>query len=199
MDKLISVSPNMKVFDTSEGLNLIGEEAWCEEPSKEDVDSHKHQEYNPHIWLSPILVKGQAVKIFEALNEMYPEHSAEMKVNLDRFLMQCDSVHQQLSKQLKEFEGSSFIVYHPVWNYIARDYNLRQIAIEHNGKEATVDKLKNIIDFANKNNIRTIFVQKEFSDVQARTIANEIKGSVVTMDPLNYDWFNTMKAFGEAF
>ena len=196
MDKLASVSPNMKIFDTSEGLDLI--EGDCEDHADHN-HHHLHEVYNPHIWLSPMLVKGQAVKIFEVLNKMYPEHGETMKLNLDRFVMQIDSVHQQLIEQLKHAEGSSFIVYHPVWTYMARDYKLNEVAIELNGKEATADKLKNIIDLANEKNIRTIFVQKEFSDAQARTVANEIKGNVVTMNPLNYNWFNTMKEFGEAF
>lgn len=196
MDKLTSVSPNMKIYDTSVGLDLIGDEDGCEQDGDHD---HHHEAYNPHIWLSPLLVKEQAVKIYKALNEMYPEHGEAMKMNLDRFVMQIDSVHQQLNAQLKNAEGSSFIVYHPVWSYMARDYKLNEVAIEFNGKEATADKLKNIIDLANEKNIRVIFVQKEFSDAQARTIANEIDGKVLTLDPLNYDWFNTMKEFGEAF
>jgi zinc transport system substrate-binding protein len=196
MDKLASVSSNMKIYDTSVGLNLIGDEDGCEQDGDHD---HHHEAYNPHIWLSPLLVKEQVVKIYEALNEMYPENGEAMKLNLDRFVMQIDSVHQQLNTQLKNAEGSSFIVYHPVWTYMARDYKLNEVAIELNGKEATADKLKKIIDLANEKNIRVIFVQKEFSDAQARTIANEIKGKVLTLDPLNYDWFNTMKEFGEAF
>ncbi|MFA6402144.1 MAG: zinc ABC transporter substrate-binding protein [Salinivirgaceae bacterium] len=199
MDKLVSVSPKMKVIDTSVGCELLAEDAWCEEHTELDGSTTRHESYNPHIWLSPKLVKIQAQIIYEALSELYPEHKQSMEQNINRFLAQCDSVHSSLDTIMNSSSGTSFIVYHPVWTYLAKDYNLKQIAIEYNGKEATADKLKNIIDFANKNDIRFIFVQKEFSDAQARTIAEQINGRVVSMNPLNYDWFTTMKEFGEAF
>ncbi len=198
-DKLASVSPNTEFVNTSEGLDLISEEGWGEEKVEQNNHNHKHLGYNPHIWLSPELVKAQANTIFQTLRKLYPQHEQTMKINLDRFSLQCDSVHLELDKQLKNAGGSSFIVYHPVWSYLARDYNLQQIAIEHNGKEPTADKLKKIIDFANDNNIRIVFVQKEFSNVQAETIAKEIDGEVATMNPLDYNWLNTMKEFGKVF
>ncbi|PKP11640.1 MAG: cation ABC transporter substrate-binding protein [Bacteroidetes bacterium HGW-Bacteroidetes-4] len=206
MDKLVSVNPDMKVFDTSEGVEFISEEAWEMEAeenehlhAEEAGHDHHHHAYNPHIWLSPNLVKIQADNIFKALSELYPDYKDKMEQNLNRFKTQCDSVHQQLDKQLKQANGTSYIVYHPVWTYLAKEYGLHQVSIEHNGKEATADKLKNIIDFANEKNIRIVFVQKEFSNAQAKTIAEQIKGRVVSMNPLDYNWFNTMKEFGEAF
>lgn len=206
MDKLVSVSPDMKVFDTSEGVEFISEEAWemkADEHANHHVEEaghdHHHHAYNPHIWLSPNLVKIQADNIYKALSELYPDYKDEMEQNLNRFKTQCDSVHHQLDSQLKQANGTSYIVYHPVWTYLAKEYGLHQVSIEHNGKEATADKLKNIIDFANEKNIRIVFVQKEFSNAQAKTIAEQINGSVVSMNPLDYNWFNTMNEFGEAF
>jgi len=197
MDKLKSVNPNMKIVDTSEGLDLISEEAFGNNKLE---NQHTHNTgYNPHIWLSPVLVKEQAKKIFNILKDEYPEHKEVMEANLKDFLIICDSVKENLDVKLKNANGTGYIVYHPVWSYLARDYNLKQIAIEHNGKEPTADKLKYIIDFAKKNNIKIVFVQKEFSDIQAQTISKEIGGRVATMNPLDYNWLNTMKEFGDVF
>jgi zinc transport system substrate-binding protein len=201
MDKLSSVNPKMKIIDTSNGLELISEEAWNdEEEHNHDHSGHHHYHgVNPHIWLSPSLVKHQAQIIFKNLVELYPEHRERMQQNLYQFVSQCDSTQNTLDSLLKKANGTSFIVYHPVWSYLARDYGLKQIAIEHNGKEATADKLKQIIDFAKTENIKVVFVQKEFSDAQAQTIAKEIGGKVIHMNPLAYNWFETMREFGEAF
>jgi zinc transport system substrate-binding protein len=113
--------------------------------------------------------------------------------------LQCDSTYNVLNTKFESLKGESFIVYHPIWTYLANDLGLTQISIEHNGKEATADKLKMIIDFAKANNIHTLFVQQEFSDAQAKTIANEINGKVIPLNPLAYDWFSIMKTFEEAF
>ncbi len=199
MPKIASVNKQMKIYDTSEGLSLIAEEAFGEVHTDSHGHAHSHDGYNPHIWLSPDLVKKQAENIYKALAELYPEYKDSMALNLQKFAAQCDSVHHVLDKQLKNAGGTSFIVYHPVWSYLARDYQLVQVAIEHNGKEATADKLKRVIDYANEHNIRIVFVQKEFSDAQAKTIAKEIHGDVALMNPLDEDWFNTMREFGEVF
>ncbi|MDA3890909.1 MAG: zinc ABC transporter substrate-binding protein [Salinivirgaceae bacterium] len=197
MNRLVSVNPKLKFIDTSEGLDLIVEEEWGE--AHDHNHGHSHEGYNPHIWLSPQLVKKQAEIIFKALSSTYPQYADSMQLNLDKFIAKCDSVQQKLNSQLKQAEGTAFIVYHPVWNYLARDYNLKQVSIEHNGKEATADKLKNIIDFAKEKNIKIIVAQKEFSDAQVQTIAKEIGGKVVLLNPLEYNWFHIMKKFGNVF
>jgi len=122
-----------------------------------------------------------------------------MKLNLNLFIQKCDSLEENLNKKLLKAVGTPFIVYHPVWNYLARDYGLKQISIEHNGKEATADKLKDIIDFAKEHDIRIIIAQKEFSASQAKTIANEIGGEVLLLNPLDYDWFKVMQEFEHVF
>lgn len=197
MNKLISVNPKMKVVDTSEGLDLIPEEGNPVAGHNEKDDDHTG--INPHIWLSPRLVKQEVETIYKTLVTLYPEHADEMAKNFARFESQIDSTAQSMHQILSKAEGTSFIVYHPVWTYLAHDYHLNQVAIEENGKEATAEHLKHIVDFAREKQIHIIFVQKEFSNAQAKTIANEINGNIATMDPLDYNWFNTMKGFGEAF
>ena len=197
INKFESISEDIKFIDTSNGLKLINDEGL--EDKTHNNHNHSHGGFNPHIWLSPKMVKVQVQIMFDKLKIAFPEHANEMKLKLDTFNIKCDSLQLQLDKVLSNKSGVGFIVYHPVWSYLARDYNLRQIAIEQDGKEASPDKLKAIIDFARKNDIHIVFVQKEFSDMQARTIANEIDGEVVRLNPLDYDWFNTMKEFGELF
>lgn len=198
IDKLASVAPEVKFIDTSAGIEFIAEESFGDE-AVEDSDGDHHEGVNPHIWLSPDLVKKQAAIICTTLCNLYPEKANVMQDNLKTFNHKIDSTREALGQQLKSAGGTNFIVYHPVWSYLAKDYNLTQIAIEHNGKEATADKMKKIIDFARANHIHLIFVQKEFSNIQAKSIAKEINGEVALMNPLDYNWFNTMKEFGDVF
>jgi len=199
MHKLESLNPAMKVIDTSKDLELIVEEEFDTKHTDDHGHSHSHEGYNPHIWLSPKLVKSQAKVIFKSLCDMYPNYKQEMTQNLAVFIQQIDSTELELNHQLLNAQGTPFIVYHPVWNYLARDYNLNQISIEHNGKEASANKLKTIIDFAKEKNIKIIFAQKEFNGSQAKSIAEEINGKVVFLNPLEYNWFAIMNEFTSVF
>lgn len=199
MNKFKSINPKMKVVDTSKDLALIEEKDLHSDCDHDHNHSHSHDGYNPHIWLSPQLVKTQAQSIFKTLANEYPEKEILMKSNLDAFLQKIDSTINSLSKSLADLEDRTFIVYHPVWSYIAKDYNLNEISIEFNGKEASPKKLKQIIDIAKEKNIRMIFVQKEFDASQAESIANEINGKVILLNPLDYNWFEIMHEFSDAF
>lgn len=198
MKKISSVNKNLKIIDTSEGMTLIYEEENCcsnDEYAKKNshTSHHSHSGYNPHIWLSPDLVKQQSEIIYKTLCEFYPEYELQMQNNFKKFIAKIDSVNENIRKRLEKVKTKKFIVFHPVWTYFANDYGLEQQAIEQNGKEASAKQMAAVISFAKKNKITHLLVQKEFDTNQAETIAEEINGKVVIMNPLGYNWFETME------
>ena len=67
------------------------------------------------------------------------------------------------------------MVFHPSWGYFAQEYNLKQISVEIEGKTPKPKGLILIIKEAKKENVRAIFIQPEFSDKIAKTLANQLK------------------------
>lgn len=203
MGKISSVNKNLKIIDSSEGMNLIDEEDSCcadnEQHAGVSATHHSHSGYNPHTWLSPHLVKQQSKIIYKTLCEFYPEYKEQMQHNFQKFIAQIDSVDENIRLRLKKVTTKKFIVFHPVWTYFARDYGLEQKSIEQNGKEASAKRMAEVISFAKQNKITHLLVQKEFDTNQAATIAKEINGKVVIMNPLDYNWFNTMESISVFF
>ena len=70
---------------------------------------------------------------------------------------------------------------------------MKQVCLEENGKEPGTSYLASLIDEARKNNIRYIFIQKQFNAESAKTMAKEINAEVIEIDPLAEDWYNEMK------
>ncbi len=60
--------------------------------------------------------------------------------------------------------------------------------MEKEGKEPTAKGLKLLIEQAQKSGAKVVFVQPQFSDRSARTLARAIGGRVVRLDPLASDW-----------
>ena len=60
--------------------------------------------------------------------------------------------------------------------------------IEIEGKNPKPAQLKDLIEYANQNDIHVIFVQPQFSAKSAEVIAREIAGQVAIVDPLAEDW-----------
>lgn len=202
--KISSVNKNLKIIDTSDGMNLIyEEESCCDNNNNQKTTSgnsyHSHSGYNPHTWLSPDLVKKQSEIICKTLCEFYPKYEMQMQLNFKKFIAKIDSVDKSIRRRLKNVRTKKFIVFHPVWTYFADTYGLEQQAIEQNGKEASAKRMAEVVSFAKKNSITRLLVQKEFDTNQAETIAEEINGKVVIMNPLDYNWFRTMELITHFF
>ena len=120
MEKLEANHPDMKVFDTSKGMNLIrGEGHWH--------GKHFHEGgVEPHTWNSTRNASIIADNICQALSELDAEHQAYYKHRTDslkRIIAQTDLE----IRTLLEKADSTFLIYHPALSYFARDYNLKQI------------------------------------------------------------------------
>lgn len=185
MDKLQANVPDMKVFDTSEGINLI-----YDQPETHGNHIHKGG-IEPHVWNSTINAGIIADNIFKALVKLDPENEPYYHHNLDSL----KSVISKTDKNIRSLlEGSpqTFLIYHPALSYYARDYGLHQISIEEGGKEPSPAYLKELIEICKKEKVPIIFVQKEFDMRNAELIAQETGTQIISINPLSYDWQKEM-------
>ena len=84
------------------------------------------------------------------------------------------------------------MVFHPAWSYFAKDYDLKQVAIEHEGKEPGARALKKIIEKGKRLGIKVIFVQKQFSQSIAENVAKMIGATIHEIDTLAEDYLENM-------
>jgi zinc transport system substrate-binding protein len=82
---------------------------------------------------------------------------------------------------------------------LADDYGLEMISIEVGGQEPSAAELAQLISQAKEENIRVIFVQPEFSTRSAETIAQEINGEVILINPLMSNWLEEMQRVTQKF
>jgi zinc transport system substrate-binding protein len=179
LDKIAFANSEMRMVDTTRGIEKVGQD--------------------PHIWLSPTLVKTQAQTIYEALAQLDPTHEAEYKINLASFIADIDALDADIRKTLARVENRKFMVFHPSWGYFARDYGLEMIPIEVGGQEPSAAELAGLITTAKEEGIRVIFAQPEFSTRAAETIAKEIGGEVLLISPLSPNWLDNLRQVAETF
>ncbi len=158
---------------------------------------HSHTGRDPHIWLSPKRVKLMSKLIANELIALDPNNADFYNKNLDEFLMELDKVDKSIKLGFTEFEGKPFLIYHPSLGYFADEYNLQMIALESDGKAATVQGMTEVINFAKMNNIKTVFYQAEFDSKQAKLLAGEIKGNTVQLNPLSPYIIDNFKQIAE--
>ena len=103
---------------------------------------------------------------------------------LDSDLARVDA---ELAAALAPLKGRAFYVFHPCLGYFARDYGLTQRSVETGGKSPGARHLKQLIARARADGVKVIFVQPQFPQDAARTVAEKIGGAVVPLDPLARD------------
>ncbi|MGA8164462.1 MAG: zinc ABC transporter substrate-binding protein [Waddliaceae bacterium] len=192
---LQSHRPSMKFIDMREGLDLIAETS--------HDDHHQrcphHGCTDPHIWLSPRMVKQQAARIADALAKQYPEHAQQYQDRLRTFQEKLGQLDQEISKQLLPIKNQTIVVSHPSYAYFGRDYGLKQLSIEFEGKEPTPQQLTQILNNARKLNTRTVFVQPQHHGKGARLFANELDAKIVVLDPLSENYLENMRKIARSF
>lgn len=166
--KVLAAAPGMKAVDTSTGVPLL--------------------DANPHIWLSPKRVVLQARTMARALAAQDPAGKAEYEQRLASFEQQLAALDRELASLLEPVRGRSLVIFHPSWDYFAHDYGFSFLAIEQEGHVPGAAGLERLLAEARQAGARDVFVEPHVSSRLASTVAGELGGQVVVIDPLPLDW-----------
>ncbi|MGI9242072.1 MAG: metal ABC transporter solute-binding protein, Zn/Mn family [Verrucomicrobiales bacterium] len=189
-----------EIVDTTQGIKLLEfEEGAHDHDHGDDHDhDHAHGESDPHIWLAPEKIRTQAETIARELKKLAPEHADEFDANLASFLEKLETLDYAISEQMEPFLGDTFFVYHAAFGYFADAYGLYQEPVETGGQSPTPKALTELITQAKEEGAKVIFVQPQFDSRNAETVAKEIGGKVVPLDPLAEDVLGNLKTIADS-
>ena len=181
-EKISQANRKMKVVDLSADLDLISV------TDTKHPDKKHNKGVDPHIWMSPELVKQMCLHITKILSDLNPEKESVYKNNYLEFVKEIDELSSKIQEALKDYHDRQFITFHPSLSYYAREYGLIQHSLESGGKEPTPQHMARVVELAKKEGIKTIYIQSEFDREHARVFAEEIEGEIVEVWPLNPAW-----------
>ncbi|GAB4281496.1 MAG: zinc ABC transporter substrate-binding protein [Candidatus Rifleibacteriota bacterium] len=205
LKKMKSVAPAVKIVATDAGIKkrmmTAGEEYEHEGAGHVHGKNCRHEAGtpDPHIWLDPDLVKIQADNMAGALMETFPDKAEIIRKNLVKFKEKLTSLSEEIVKTFEPFRGKTILVFHPAFGYFTDKAGLIQKAIEIEGKDPSPRQMVEIIREAKAENVKIIFVQKQFSSRAAETIARSVDGMVIAVDPLEEDYFACIDKLTKAF
>ena len=189
--------PHLVVIDTRDGIELRPITGHIHHGEVHDLGSAE-MSMDPHIWLSPVLVKRQAETIYKTLRILDPARKDDYECNYQLFAQDLDSIDDEIRRILKKAQGRKFMVFHPAWGYFADEYGLEQIPIEVEGKEPSAKELARTIDEARRDGIKVIFVQSQFNTKPAEAIARAVGGQIVQLDPLAENYLANLITMAKA-
>jgi zinc transport system substrate-binding protein len=193
--RFLGANKNVQVVDISKGIE------WMKSEEEHGAHGHHHdEEMDPHIWTSPTRMRFLAQNIFQELKKLDPKYVIDYVNRASMVQDELALVERQLNEAVISMpkDRRSFIVFHPTYGYLAKDFKLKQYTIEVNGKEPKPRDLANLVKVGRKNGVKTVFVQPQFSKRAAETIAKELGAVVVETDPLSADFIGNTQKFIKA-
>ena len=187
MDKIQKTYASLPVVTASEGIDML-ESAHSGHAHDHD---HAHGEeetcvLNAHVWLNPVLAQQQVMSIAGGLAEADEQNAALYQANAQDYCARIAQMHEEISAQLEPFAGERIIAFHEAFTYFAEAYGL-EIAglIEHDsGEEPGTRELAKTCDLVKSLGISSLFVEPQYPQNAAQTIARETGAKVYQLDPV---------------
>lgn len=194
MDRIRGMNPDMKIIDLRTGISLrnMGDHHHHAGSDQEQVSK------DFHIWTNPRLVIAMAAQIRDALTRADPAGAAEYEANYQTFAADLRALDAKIRSLFAGLDNRRFLVFHPAWGYFAEAYGLEQIAIEVEGKQPGAATLAHLIERAKREDIHTIFAQRQYSTAPAMAVAHAIDARVVQVDPLAENYVASLLQFARS-
>jgi zinc transport system substrate-binding protein len=191
--RLNELNPEMKEVNLSNHVELIR--------GKPVVHGdHVHEGgVDPHIWMSPAVMMNLLPVIKAALVEVYPELQEVVEANYPALFADVERAHLEMLELTQTIMQKRFLIFHPALTYLARDYGMDQVSIEHEGKEPSPGQLSQLITEARAESIPVIFIQEEYDQRNAELVAAETGAKIIQINPLAYDWLKEMVELMDIF
>jgi len=195
LPRLQSANPDLPVVATHRGVDRRPIDRYDPHADGEEHGhGHGHGSPDPHIWLSPELVRVQADTIAAALTRLDPAGDSAYAANLASFGEEIDSLQAGIRAVLEEARGDTFVVFHPSWGYFADEFGLYQLPIEVQGQEPSPSELATLVEVAEGLFDPVVLVAPQFSRRSAETVAGEIGARLEEADPLALNWASNLHA-----
>ncbi len=141
---------------------------------------------DPHVWLDPVLAQAQVATIRAALERADPASAAAYADGARAFTDKLGALHEAYREGLRECARRSLVVSHGAFTYLARRYDLRQIAVTGGRPESEPSPadLAATVRAARREGARYVFVETLVSPRLAETLAREVGARILVLDPV---------------
>lgn len=176
--------------------NGLGMESWIDSvKSSVGEDSVKYVELaegldvdgssDPHVWLDPENAVVMTDRIAEALCEVDSVNAEAYKANAENFKAQLTALDEEYKQALEPHKGESIVVSHEAYSYMCGKYDIAQQSIEGiiPETEPSPNRVKEIIDYINENEIKYIFFEELLSPKVAQSISDATGAQLLELNP----------------
>lgn len=211
--KLKTNAPEMIIIDLREGLDLLkntSDHDHSHDPNPDhdhDSDDHhaeseseNHEGHHcgsngmdPHIWMSPEILKKMIDRIAGVLSDIDPEGRGIFEKNRDQIKKKLTEIQEEIHEKFKGLSSRILLVFHPAYGYFCREFGLEQLALEKGGKAPKPQDLVFWITTVKDQKLKKIIVQPEFNRNSVKAIVDPLDIQMVDHSPLKKDILESIR------
>ena len=168
---------------------ILESEGGDETKHAEEEEDHGHDpdfEFDPHIWLDPILVKQQVNNIKDGLIKADPQNKEHYEQNAMQYNKELDALDMRINSSLSSCNKDTFVPFHNAFTYLGDRYGLKIMALSGVApdSEASAAEIAEFVDFVKDNDIKVIFAEELVDPRLAEVIADEAGAEVLLFSPI---------------
>ncbi len=184
--------PDTRIVDSSEGIERLGHDH-----SHGHHHSHRHDEAencpsaDPHILTSVANARKMAQTMTQGLIREYPARKEIYSARLARFDSTLACADDSL-RSIFSHGAAPFIVLHPSLSYFSRDYGLKQIAMEQEGKEPSPKQYSEILGHISGSRPAAIISERQHSSRRLEDMGETMGIPVIEVDLNSEGWLDEL-------
>ena len=143
---------------------------------EESHDGHDHGEFDPHVWISPILSIELATAIKDSLISLSPEKKDTFEQNFEELKTDLLDLDQNFKDMASNASTKTFFVSHAAFGYIADTYGLEQVAVAglNSQSEPSQKQLASLVEYAKTHDLKYVMFEQNVSSKLTDIIRKEI-------------------------
>ncbi len=181
LDHVFSAFPDLPVAEAAAGIPLLTETDALTIGENEDDG-----EINAHIWLSAANAAVMAENLAAAMEARFPNCQEKIEDNRKALQARLLALDQELREGLSGLPRNGIITFHEAFPYFARAYGLDIVAVVNRepGETLTPAQLAQLAEAIVALDAPPLFVEPQYEDLSARTLAAETGAAIYTLDPV---------------
>ena len=185
LEGVFEAFPALPVVDASTGVALLED---CSE-GEDDHDDHGHDHdhaFNAHIWLDAqnaiIMVNNLAEGLIVAL----PAQAELIAANRDDYIARLTTLDAEIEAALTGVAQKDIITFHEAFPYFANAYGLNVAAVINRDPDDALSPraLAELCKLVKSLGVPPLFVEPQYEDMAAQTIARETGAAIHSLDPI---------------
>lgn len=174
---VLEAFPELTVVDASAGIDLLEEDG--------PAVGEREEAVNAHVWLDAANAQTMVRNLAEGLMAACPNRADAIAANRDAYLARLAALDEELRAGLADVPRKDIVTFHEAFPYFARAYGLNVAAVVNRepGDALSPARLAELVELVRALNVPPLFVEPQYEDMAAQTLARETGAKVYTLDP----------------